>query len=119
MNFCWSTLMVQNLEESLDFYQNIIGLSIDHRFNAGPGTEIAFLGNGDTKIELICNKEKKEINPGEDISWGFATESLDSVMALLKEKGITFTGPFQPGPQVRFVYVKDPNGMKIQLVQNL
>ena len=119
MKFCWSTLTVKDLDASLDFYQNIIGLDLNRRFSAGPDTEIAFLGNAETKIELICNKGNQAINAGEDISWGFETESLDRVIALLSEKSIAFTGPFQPGPQVRFVYIKDPNGMKIQLVQNL
>ena len=52
MKFCWSTLTVNNLEESLKFYQEIIGLPIDRRFKAGPGVEIAFLGDGETKLEL-------------------------------------------------------------------
>ncbi len=62
MKFCWSTLKVKNLEESLKFYQEIVGLKINKRFNAGPGREIAFLGDGETKIELICDEEIKEVS---------------------------------------------------------
>lgn len=119
MRFCWSTLTVKNLEESLDFYQNIVGLALKRRFNAGPDSEIAFLGDGDTEIELICNKGKQEIDAGKDISWGFETDSLDGVISRLTEKGIAFTGPLQPIPHARFIFAKDPNGMKIQFVQNL
>ena len=49
MKFCWSTLMVKNLEESLKFYKEIVGLNVSNRFNAGTGVEIAFLGDGETK----------------------------------------------------------------------
>lgn len=120
MKFCWSTLTVKNMEESLRFYQDIVGLKISRRFNAGPETEIAFLGEGDTLIELICNRKHPEVNAGEDISWGFEVDSLDRIISLLKQKGIAeISGPFQPNPKVKFIYVRDPNGMKIQFVENL
>ena len=120
MKFCWSTLMVKNLEESLKFYQEIVGLEVSRRFQAGPGMEIAFLGDGDTKIELICNGSSEEVNVGKDISWGFEVDSLDRALSLIKEKGLEIhSGPFQPNPNVKFFYVLDPNGLKVQLVQNI
>jgi lactoylglutathione lyase len=112
--------MVKNMEESLKFYQEIVGLKIDRRFNAGPGVEIVFLGEGETKVELICNENNKDINVGKDISWGFEVKSLDEMMALVKEKGIEIQGGIlQPNPHVRFFYVLDPNGLKIQFVENM
>ena len=120
MKFCWSTLMVKNLEESLKFYQEIVGLEVSRRFQAGPGMEIAFLGDGDTKIELICNGSSEEVNVGKDISWGFEVDSLDRALSLIKEKGLEIhSGPFQPNPNIKFFYVLDPNGLKVQLVQNI
>jgi len=120
MKFCWSTLMVKNLEESLKFYQEIVGLKVSRRFQAGPGMEIAFLGDGDTKIELICNGSSEEINVGKDISWGFEVDSLDRALSLIKEKGLEIhSGPFRPNPNIKFFYVLDPNGLKVQFVQNI
>ncbi|PRR79928.1 Lactoylglutathione lyase [Clostridium liquoris] len=120
MKFCWSTLMVKNMEESLKFYKEIIGLQVDRRFKAGPGVEITFLGDGETKIELVCNEASNEVNFGQDISLGFEVNSLDETMALVKEKGIDIhSGPFQPNPHTKFFYVLDPNGLKIQFVENI
>lgn len=120
MNFCWSTIMVNNLEESLIFYQDILGLNVNRRFNAGPGAEIAFLGDGETKIELICNKAIKKVNLGQDISLGFTVNSVDKTLALVKEKGIDIKGEItQPNPHIKYFYILDPNGLKIQLVENL
>lgn len=120
MRFCWSTLRVQNLEESIKFYSEIIGLEVVSRFQAGPETEIAFLGGGDTKIELICDGTSRETRVGSDISWGFEVKSLDQMLAFVKEKGIEIvSGPTQPSPHVRFFFIKDPNGMKIQLAENI
>jgi len=118
MRFCWVTINVKDLEESLRFYQDIVGLTIDRRFKAGPGVEIAFLGNGETKVELIKSEEIKDIKLGENISLGFKVDSIDDMMAFVKEKGIPIhSGPFQPNPNTKFFYVLDPNGLKIQFVE--
>jgi lactoylglutathione lyase len=120
MKFCWCTLMVKNMEESLKFYMEIVGLAVDRKFKAGPGSEIAFLGDGETKVELICNEASKEVSVGQDISLGFEVNSVDEMMAFVKEKGIAIhSGPFQPNPHVKFFYVIDPNGLKIQFVENI
>lgn len=120
MKFCWSTLTVYNLEESLKFYQEIVGLPLDRRFKAGPGVEIAFLGDGETKLELICNGKSGEVNIGQDISLGFEVESVDEMMKYLKGKGINIhSGPFQPNPHIKFFYLLDPNGLKVQLIENI
>ncbi|HHV64210.1 MAG TPA: VOC family protein [Peptococcaceae bacterium] len=119
MKFCWVTLRVKNLEESLRFYREIVGLEVDRRFVAGPGTEIAFIGKGETKIELICNEANNDVSIGQDISLGFEVKSVDEMMAFIKEKGLTVhSGPFEPNPHVKFFFVQDPNGLKIQFVEN-
>ncbi|NLI90216.1 MAG: VOC family protein [Epulopiscium sp.] len=120
MKFCWSTLTVNDMEESLKFYQEIVGLKINRRFNAGSGVEIVFLGDGETQIELMTNTKDTKVNIGEDIAWGFEVESLDEMLALVKEKGINIhSGPVQPSPQIRFFNVLDPNGLSIQFVENI
>jgi lactoylglutathione lyase len=120
MKFCWSTLLVKNLEDSLKFYKDIVGLTEERRFKAGPNEEIVFLGNGETKIELIYSSVKKEFNIGQDISWGFEVKSLDEMIEKVKQKGIAIhSGPVQPNPHVKFFYVLDPNGLKIQFVENM
>ncbi|MGO1370109.1 VOC family protein [Senegalia sp. (in: firmicutes)] len=120
MKFCWSTLNVNNMEESLKFYEEIVGLKVDRRFNAGANTEIAFLGDGETKIELICNDDQKQVNLGNDISWGFEIKSLDEMIEKIKDNQITIeAGPIQPNPHVKFFFVRDPNGLKIQFVENI
>jgi lactoylglutathione lyase len=112
--------MVKNLEESYRFYTNIVGLKETRRFPSGPGREIVFLGNGETEVELIYNEEKKEVNMGQDISLGFEVESVDKKMEELETKGVAIlSGPFSPNPHVKFFYVLDPNGLKIQFVENI
>lgn len=120
MKFIHTTITVKDMEESLKFYEKIVGLTVDRRFKAGPNSEIVFLGEGDTKVELICHGTDKDINIGEDISLGFEVNSVEEKMAFLKENGVAIhSGPFQPNPQVKFIYVQDPNGLKIQFLENI
>ncbi|HHV13401.1 MAG TPA: VOC family protein [Clostridiales bacterium] len=119
MKFLWTTIVVKDLEESLRFYKEIVGLKEHRRFNAGPGAEIAFLGDGETEVELMTNSQKKEVSYGADISLGFEVEDLEKCMDNLKERGIEIvSGPISPNPSVRFIFVHDPNGLRIQFVEN-
>jgi lactoylglutathione lyase len=108
------------MEQSLKFYQEIVGLKLDKKFKSGPEVEIVFLGEGETKVELICNGTGQEVNMGQDISLGFEVDSVDKMMAFVTEKGIDIhSGPFQPNPHIKFFFVLDPNGTKIQFVENI
>lgn len=119
MNIGWCTINVKNMDESLKFYQEVLGMDIDRRFSGGPGMDIAFLGKGETKIELISGQTPQP-NIGEDISLGFEVESLDETLEFIKKKGIEIhSGPIEPNPMVRFFFVQDPNGLKIQFAQHL
>ena len=122
MKFCHVTLSVKNMDDSLRFYQEIVRLPLRVRFPVGSGTEIAFLGSGETEIELICSdaytpQDRAIIGVG--ISLGFVTESLDATIAFVREKGYETDGIIQsPNPSVSFFFAKDPDGYTIQFVKN-
>jgi|SRR6056297_852324 len=120
MKFCWSTITVKDMEESLDFYRGIVGLEINRRFSPREGMEIVFLGKGETQVELIRNGLEKEPVMGNGISLGFETESIDELTKILQEKGIEIVGGlFQPNQHIRYIFVLDPNGLKIQFIENM
>ncbi len=120
MKYLWTTLTVADMEKSLDFYQNVVGLPLQSRRQAGPTTELAFLGDGEVKIELIYHKGVQVEKMGKAISMGFEVADIDEFIIYLKTKGIEVAeGPFSPNPHIKFFYVLDPNGLRIQFVQNL
>jgi lactoylglutathione lyase len=122
MSFCWVTLRVQNMERSIDFYQDIVGLALGRRFNPGPETEIAFLGSNDslTKVELYCDGTNPKPQYGRDFSLGFTVDSVEEKMTFLKEKKFeNIEGPIQPNPNIRFIFILDPDGVRIQFVENI
>jgi lactoylglutathione lyase len=108
------------MDESLNFYTEVLGLTLLDRRPAGPQMELAFLGDGETKLELVCNQAVTSFDMGQSISLGFSVASVDQSMATLTEKGIAIhSGPFQPAPYIRFFFILDPNGLKIQLIEHL
>lgn len=120
MKFCWVTINVKDMEKSLHFYQEIIGLNINRRMKPNSDREIIFLGSGETQIELICNTKVDDIAIGKDISLGFVVDSIEQMSEILRKKNIPIhSGPFQPNPSIRFMCILDPNGVKIQFVENI
>ena len=119
MKFRHVTLSVKDLEASLRFYQDIVGLEITRRFSSGVDSEIAFVGSGDTEVELISRANRKIAEPGKGITMGFETESLDDTIALLREKGYETSGEItSPNPSVSFFFAKDPDGYNVQFLKN-
>jgi lactoylglutathione lyase len=115
MKFLWCTIHVRDIEASLKFYQDIVGLPVTRRFSE-PGAELAFLGDGDTKLELIEGKGKPHSGGG--VSIGFPVDDLEEKMAFVDKRGIpVHSGPFAPSPRTRFFFVADPDGMLVQFVE--
>lgn len=120
MKFLWTSIYVKNLDESIAFYTDLLGLQVTKRFPAGPGMEIAFMGNGinnETLVELLADSKNKAVNFSEFISIGFAVDSVDVMLDTVKSKNIpVHNGPFET-PGFKFFCIKDPNGLNVQFFQ--
>lgn len=120
MKFLWTTIYVKDLEESIAFYSNLVGLQVLKRFPAGPGREIAFMGNGineETLVELLADSNNSAVSFSEFISIGFAVDSVDAMLDTVKSKNIpVHSGPVQT-PSFKFFCIKDPNGLSVQFFQ--
>lgn len=117
MKFAHATILVKNMEDSLKFYQEVIGLPIARKIET-PTMDIVFLGEGETLVELIYDKTVSEISFGEEITLGFEVSSLDETMEMINEKNIpVHSGPVQLGPTTRALFILDPNGLRIQFIQ--
>jgi lactoylglutathione lyase len=118
MKVKYATIAVSDMEESIKFYTEVLGFEIDGQINPYPGFNITFLRNeGDALIELIENVEepdKKGI-----FMVGMEVENMDSTVKELLSKGTKFTrGPIDVGDGAKIAFLKDPNGVEIELIQH-
>lgn len=114
----WITLRVRDLEASLDFYNRILGLPIERRFESR-GKQIVMLGTeGQPKIELIQGSDPA-LKPECGVSVGFEVDSLDEAIAYMNNQSIPIArGPIMPNPHLRFFYILDPDGFEVQLAEH-
>lgn len=119
MKLCWVTLHVKDMKKSVEFYEEVVGLEVQRKFSIGDGKHFTFLGNGETEIELIQDDKDQNINMGTSLSFGFEVKNVDEKIKFIKEKGLeVYEGPISPNPSIVFFYVLDPDGLKIQFVEN-
>lgn len=120
MKFLWTAIYVKNLDQSIDFYSNLVGLKVLKRFPAAPGMEIALMGNGtnnETLLELLADANNSTVNFTEFISIGFAVDSVEAMLETVKSKNIPVdNGPIET-PGSIFFTIKDPNGLNVQFFQ--
>lgn len=118
MTFTWTTLRVSDLDRSLAFYHDLLGLPLCERFGAA-GHQIAMLGPEDgTKLELLCDGPIPA-GSGVGVSIGLAPEDMATLLAAVAAAGHAVPEPFSPGPGLRFYFLHDPDGYRVQLVEHL
>jgi lactoylglutathione lyase len=125
MRLLHTMLRVGDLEKSIAFYTNILGMSLLRRndFPEGKFT-LAFLGYGaeseNTVLELTHNWDTSEYDLGN--GYGHIAISVDDVYDAceqIKQSGGTVVreaGPMKHGTTV-IAFVKDPDGYMVELLQ--
>ncbi len=125
MRLLHTMLRVGNLEESLKFYCDVLGMKL-LRQKDYPGGEftLAFVGYGDesdqTVLELTYNWGKDHYNLGD--AYGHIAIGVDDIYATceaIKSRGGKVTrepGPMKHGSTV-IAFVEDPDGYKVELIQ--
>ncbi len=121
MKVKYTTIAVENMEESIKFYTEVMGLGVDKKFNPRPGLNITFMkGEGESIIELIENNIESEETPESPglIAVGFEVEDMDTTVKELKSKGANFTMEPIKTPVEKLAFIEDPNGVRIALIQH-
>jgi lactoylglutathione lyase len=114
----YATIAVNDMEESIRFYTEVLGFNVEGTLNPFPGLNITFLRDeGDAMIELIKNEEE----PGKQgiFMVGMEVSDMDTTAKDLLSKGATFTrGPVDVGNGTKIAFLNDPNGVEIELIQH-
>ena len=115
MKLNYITIMVRDIEKSINFYQTLVGLKIVRRFNNGKG-EIVFMANadGDTMLEFIQFDDGPKVQTsGMTMSYK-AEKSLEELRQYADELGYMPTEINDAGPKPAYFRVKDPDGIEVE-----
>lgn len=118
MNVGFVTIMVNSLDETIKFYQEVLDFSIVRRFNAGPDTEIVFMSDKKgSQLEFIKSGTENVTHNGM-ISIGFNVEDIDATADYLKKHNVQITdGPISLPSGVKLLHAHDLNGVALGFVQ--
>lgn len=119
MKYLHTMVRVTNLDSSLDFYCNKLGLQELRRYDNEQGRfSLVFLaapGDTEAQIELTYNWDPEEY--GEGRNFGHLAYAVDDIYALcqhLLDSGVTINRPPRDG---RMAFVRSPDNISIELLQ--
>jgi lactoylglutathione lyase len=114
-------MRVNDMEGTLRFYRDILGLEVVERSRSPRGSELAFLKtpNSDELIEICSFPASGKVLLQEDlVHLAFEVDDLDHFMAYLKEKGVPITdGPTVTSSGNRFCFIDAPDRYEIELIE--
>ncbi len=123
MRFLHTSITVKDMEASLRFYTEILGLELERRRPIAENkAEIAFVRDPDSgmRIELTHWDGKNEFDPGEQLDHlAFEVERLDEFLQRVRAGGVRVAKePFRlAGGSGRVAFILDPNDVWIELIE--
>jgi lactoylglutathione lyase len=119
MKYLHTRVRVTNLDESLDFYCNKLGLVEVGRKDIPAGRfTLVFLaapGDEDAQVELTWNWDQEEYAGGRN--FGHLAYAVDDIYALcqkLMDAGVIISRPPRDG---HMAFIRSPDGISIELLQ--
>lgn len=119
MRYLHTMVRVKDLEESLDFYCNKLGLEELRRVDVEAGRfTLVFLaapGNPEAQVELTHNWDPEELVGGRNFGHlAYAVEDIYEICRRLQDAGVTINRPPRDG---RMAFVRSPDNISIELLQ--
>jgi lactoylglutathione lyase len=111
---------VSDLEKTISFYKDVLGLEEVRRHTSGRGSQLVFLKAPDSDVEIeICKfDESGPIVVGPDLTHlAFEVEDLDEFAKKATAKGYPLSdGPHSTGSG-RIAFIDAPEGYEIELIE--
>ena len=121
MKYLHTMVRVKNIEESLDFYCNKLGLKEVRRRDSEKGKfTLIFLAseNSDEKtglLELTYNWDPEEYSGGRNFGHlAYSVKNIYEVCEKLMQSGVTINRPPRDG---HMAFVRSPDGISIEILQ--
>ena len=119
MRYLHTMVSVTDLDASLDFYCNKLGLSEQRRIDVEAGRfTLVFLGapdNPDSQVELTHNWDPEELSGGRNFGHlAYAVEDIYATCQRLMDGGVTINRPPRDG---HMAFIRSPDGISVELLQ--
>jgi lactoylglutathione lyase len=113
---------VNDIESSVKFYQEALGLSVSRRHTSPRGAQLVFLStpNSDEEIELCQMPAGAEpVKVQSDLTHlAFEVDDLTAFAGELKVKGYELSdGPTTTGSGSLIAFIDAPEGYEVELIQ--
>ena len=120
MKYLHTMVRVADLDDSLDFYCNKLGLVEVARKEVPQGRfTLVFLaapGDEDAQVELTFNWDPQEYDGGRDFGHlAYAVDNIYESCQRLMDGGVTINRPPRDG---YMAFVRSPDGISIELLQH-
>jgi lactoylglutathione lyase len=114
-------MRVNDLERTVKFYEDALGLTVSRRHTSPRGAQLAFLRtpNSDEEIELCQLADSPPVQVQPDLMHlAFEVADLGRFAADLAAKGYRLSdGPTQTGSGSVIAFVDAPEGYEVELIQ--
>lgn len=119
MKYLHTMVRVSDLDKSLDFYCNKLGLENLGRFDIEAGRfSLVFLaapGQKEAQVELTWNWDPEELGEGRNFGHlAYEVENIYATCDRLMKAGVTINRPPRDG---HMAFVKSPDDISIELLQ--
>jgi lactoylglutathione lyase len=116
-------VMVKNMDESIKFYEDVIGMKLDRRVPLNETMELAFLtfpGQESIEIELIGRFDGNLTENGIVNHIAFTVEDMEAEMDRLRTHNVQWIdeAPRTILNGIKIVFFYGPNGEKLELFQH-
>lgn len=123
MRFLHTSITVANIDRSLAFYTEVLGLAFERRRKIPENhAEIAFVRDPESgaRVELTCWEDRPKIEAGEQLDHlAFEVPDLDPFLAKARGFGVKIAKePYTlAGGSHRIAFVLDPDEVWIELIE--
>jgi len=114
-------MRVDDLERTIAFYRDVLGLEVVERHDSPRGSRLAFLkaSGSDELIEICSYPAAGPVRVQEDlVHLAFEVDDLDATMTELSTKGVPITdGPTTTSSGTRFAFIDAPEKYEVELIE--
>ena len=119
MKLAHTMIRVKDLDETLAFYVEFLGLREVRRSPIGDEATLVFLTDegGSYHIELTYNHDDRGYQLGDQFGHlAFYVDDLEPVVQQVEERGWWYRRS-KPTSRSNYIFIKDPNGYDIEILE--